>query len=170
MVERKIGLFAGVFDPIHLGHTHFVKQAIKDKRLDRVYILIEQEPQYKTGTASYEDRKNMVMLAVKTIPQAEVYESSSPYFPITSSLPDIKKAEPDAKLYLLIGDDVAAHLNEWQDKEALNDVELIVAARGREEPQTELSSLKIRKELADTGESAGLDPAVLEYCRAKDLY
>ncbi len=92
MVERKIGLFAGVFDPIHLGHTHFINQAIEDKSLDKVYVLIEREPRYKNCIAPYEDRKNMVALAIQDIPKAAIYEAASPFFPITSSLPDIGEA------------------------------------------------------------------------------
>jgi nicotinate-nucleotide adenylyltransferase len=170
MVKRKIGLFAGVFDPIHLGHTYFINQAIEDKGLDKVYVLIEREPRYKKCIAPYEDRKNMVELAIKYIQQAGIYEAASPSFPITSSLPDISKAEPDAKLYLLLGDDVAEHINEWQAAEILKDVELVVVLRGRGGPKTELSSLKIRKQLAETGESAGLDARVLKYCLEKSLY
>ena len=170
MKPLKIGLFAGVFDPIHLGHTHFIHQAIRSNGLGKVYVLIEREPKYKTCIAPYEDRKHMVDLALKDIPEAEIYESESAFYPITSSLPDIRAAESGARIYLLLGDDVAERLDEWQDKEALKGVETIVASRGEESPQAGVSSLKIRRELAETGESAGLDPAVLEYCRAKKLY
>lgn len=167
---KKIGLFAGVFDPIHLGHTHFISRSIQDRRLDKVYVLIEREPKYKTCIASYDDRKNMVILALEDIPQAEIYESRDSFFPITSSLPAIRKAQPGAELYLLLGDDVAERIHEWEDQDGLRGVELIVASRGEGGFEAELSSLKIRNELAESKDTAGLDPGVLAYCRKNGLY
>ena len=166
---KRIGIFAGVFDPIHLGHTEFIKKAVKEHSLDKVYVLIEQNPKFKTCLASYEHRKKMAELATENIPEAEIYETAAESFPITSSLPGIKGANPDAEIFLLLGDDVAEHINEWQAKEILEGVELIVAKRNQGEPLSRISSLKIRQNIQDN-EVAGLEPKVLGYIRAKKPY
>ncbi|MEI9913739.1 MAG: adenylyltransferase/cytidyltransferase family protein [Candidatus Saccharibacteria bacterium] len=42
MKARKIGIYAGSFDPIHLGHITFALQAIEQAGLDKVYFLPEE--------------------------------------------------------------------------------------------------------------------------------
>jgi nicotinate-nucleotide adenylyltransferase len=167
---KKIGIFAGVFDPIHLGHTYFIEQSVKKYALDKVYVMVEQEPRYKTCLASYGHRKKMAGLATRGIPQAEIYESESKFFPLTSSLPEIKKANPGSKLFLLLGDDVAAHIKDWQGSgQLLKGVELIIADRKHGGRYAEVSSLKARNKLAEGIESE-ISPAVLDYCRENGLY
>ncbi|HEX5797350.1 MAG TPA: adenylyltransferase/cytidyltransferase family protein [Candidatus Saccharimonadales bacterium] len=168
---RKIGLFAGVFDPIHLGHTGFIKQAIAADALDKVYVLVEKKPKYKTCLANYEHRRRMAGLAIKDIPQAELYEAPGEYFPITSALPGIKKTEPDAEIFLLVGDDVAGHIGSWHDPTGLiRTARLIIAPRGKTGPYGEVSSLKIRNKLTAGDKNVELDPAVLRYCLKHGLY
>ena len=167
---KRIGIFAGVFDPIHLGHIEFIKKVIKENKLDKVYILVEQEPRFKICLASYEHRKKMTELAIKGIPKAEIYEPAAKSFPITSSLPEIRKANPDTGIFLLLGDDVAEHINKWPDAQRLlKGVELVVAERNRDDSLSQVSSLKVRKQIKD-GDDTGLDLKVLGYIRANNLY
>lgn len=166
----RVGIFAGVFDPIHPGHTFFLEKAANDKKLDKVYVLIERHPKYKSHVASYEDRREMVRLSLQKIPAAEIYEGKDEYFPITSNLPDIKKTNPGSQFFLLLGEDVAAHIGSWDDsKGALDDVELIIAKRKKGEPFAEASSLKIRNSLKND-ELVELDPGVAEYIKHNQLY
>lgn len=167
---KKIGVFAGVFDPIHIGHTEFIKQAVQDKKLDKVYLLVEKKPKYKNCIASYRHRRKMAELATADIPQVQIFEQAADTFPITSTMPRIRDENPSAKLFLLLGDDVAAHINEWQDRDALKDVEMIVANRNREERYSKISSLKIRNQLKKSGQMPALHPDVLKYCQDKKLY
>lgn len=166
---KRIGLFAGVFDPIHLGHTKFIDKAIRENGLDKVYVLIEREPKYKKCIASYKHRKEMVLIANKNIDRTEVYEPKSPSFPITSSLPAIRRANPGAQFFLLLGDDVAAHVDEWEAADQLKGVGMIVARRNTDEPYSGASSLKVREKIK-SGQEPELDSGVLEYCRQNKLY
>lgn len=164
-----VGLFAGVFDPIHLGHTEFIKRAINSQRLDKVYVLIERKPKYKTCIASQADRKKMVELALEDIKEAEIFEPESDFFPVTSALPDIRKMYPGSKLYLLAGDDVASRIGEWKERDVLEGVGLVVAKRGSEGKYMDVSSLKVREKIKK-GEKPELDPKVLDYCESNRIY
>lgn len=169
---KNIGLFAGVFDPIHRGHVEFLKRSIHESELDKVYVVIERKPKYKTCLASYHHRKHMVELAISEIPEAEIYESPEDFFPITSSLPELERSFPGSRFFLLIGDDVAKHIEDWPlAKELLKKTKLLIAERGDEDnPYSKLSSLKIREELKDKKTSDGLPSKVLGYCRENMLY
>lgn len=166
---KRIGLFAGVFDPIHLGHTSFLRRAIEENRLDMVYVLVERAPKYKKCIAAYEHRKAMAKLAIEDIGNAEIYEPASDFFPITSSLPDIKRTNPGAEIFLLLGDDVAAHIDKWEAGDELKGVKLIVAERNARMPYSDVSSLKIRQK-KQAGLEVELDPRVLAYCEENSLY
>lgn len=166
----KIGIFAGVFDPIHLGHTRFMQASIKDKGLDKVFVMVEKRPKNKKCLASYEHRRKMVELAIALVPPAEVYDTKSEHYPITASWTEIKKANPGAKLFLLVGDDVAEHISEWEGaKQLLAEVELIVARRNNSDPYSQVSSLKARNQLK-AGDKPALEPKVLQYIQANGLY
>lgn len=166
-----IGVFAGVFDPIHLGHTDFIRRSIKNSQLDKVYILVEEAPKYKKCLASYAHRRQMAELATVDIPEAEIYHSSSQFFPISATLPELKKSNPEAKLYLLVGDDVVKHIYDWPDaKTLLKEVELIIAKRAGNDKLAHASSLKIRETLRNGRNTVDLDTRVLDYCRANRLY
>lgn len=170
MSSLRVGVFAGVFDPIHLGHSYFIKKTIAEKRLDKIYVLVEKRPRYKKCAASYEHRLKMTRIALKDIPEVEIYEGESEYFPITADLPTIKKANPEAKIHLLLGEDVAEHIGDWEDPNAaLEGVELIIAKRKKGEPYAEASSLKIRKSLKNNG-PVQLDPSVADYIKKNRLY
>lgn len=168
---KNIGLFAGAFDPIHLGHIHFINQAIKKSELDKVYLLIEREPKYKESVADYEHRRRMVELATAQNPKIELYDSKSPFFPISSSLPEISQANPGVNIFLLLGQDVADHIHGWEGADKLlKNVNLIIAPRGEEGAYSQMSSFKIKQELKKSKTPAGLDRLVLDYCRQNGIY
>lgn len=166
-----IGVLAGVFDPIHLGHAQFIRRSIDANQLAKVYVLVEKSPKYKKCLASYVHRKRMVELAIADIAQAEIYDSPSPFFPISATLPELRKSHPKDKLYLLVGDDVAEHIYDWPGAETLlKDVELIIAKRDGDDKLAHASSLKIRETLSNGADSVDLDDQVLDYCRTNQLY
>lgn len=167
----RIGILAGVFDPIHVGHTEFIKRAMKEHGLDKVYILVEKDPKYKTCLASYEHRKKMVELAAMDIDGVEIYESPRDFFPVSSSVPIIKKYNPDSELFLLAGDDVWRHIPSWEDaEELLQTVKPIIAKRNQDSFYSQASSLKIRQSLGKGEDSLFIDNKVLDYCKVNKLY
>lgn len=168
---NKIAVIAGAFDPIHLGHLHFINESIKTYNLYRVYLLIEKDSKHKKIFASYKDRKTMVELAINNQPKIEIYNDQSAYFPISNSLPKIKADNPGSSIHLLIGSDVAEHINDWQDADALfKDVKFIVAKRGSGEEHRSFTSGKIRAELERPQKPLGLNDQVYKYIKENKLY
>lgn len=167
----KIAVIAGAFDPIHLGHLHFINETIKNYNLNKVYLLIEKDSKHKKIFASYKDRKTMVELAISNHPQLEIYNDQSLYFPISNSLPKIIKDNPGSNVYLLIGSDVAEHINDWQDAETLfKDVKFIIAKRGSGDKHRSFRSGQIRDEIKQSIQSTGLNDKVYRYIKKTKLY
>ncbi|RYD35901.1 MAG: nicotinic acid mononucleotide adenylyltransferase, partial [Verrucomicrobiaceae bacterium] len=73
-VPRKIGLFGGTFDPVHLGHVHLADLARETLGLDEVRFIPCRISPHKTGThpAGPADRLEMLELATAGLPWAVV--------------------------------------------------------------------------------------------------
>lgn len=164
---KRVGIFAGTFDPIHLGHASFMERTISSHKLDKVLILIECSPRFKTCLANYRDRLAMVKLAIADNPRLRVYGTNCNDFPISNCLPVIRAEHPNAQLFLLVGDDVARHIKTWPNAEQLlRGIELIIGDRQPNAP----SSLKVRSSLKTNTQTPALDPAVHHYITQNKLY
>ena len=68
MVKKRIGLFGGSFDPIHLGHIAILKSFLSSGFIDEVWVLVNPSPPHKhVLDANYSDRLSMVQMATKDI-------------------------------------------------------------------------------------------------------
>ena len=133
MSSKRIGIFAGTFDPIHKGHVAFALDALKHG-LDKVYFLVEPRPRRKQGVHAQEHRVAMAQLAAKNHPGLGVIHLNQAKFTSHETLPILKARFADSELVLLFGDDVMAHmidhLTEWPHVEALAEsASLLIAAR-----------------------------------------
>jgi len=168
---QKIGVFAGAFDPVHKGHSEFVAEVIAKYHLDKVFVLVEKNSRHKKLIAGYAHRKKMAGLAFSGAPKVQIYAHNFNYYPISNFLPRLKVENPRAKIYLLIGEDVAGHISSWRGaKHLLDGVEIIVAERNIPKSSSRISSLKIRNEIKAGRQTNGLDGKVLKYIKEHGLY
>lgn len=124
---RRIGLFGGSFDPVHLGHLHVAAAAERAFALDRVVFVPAAQPPHKPGRqlAPGEHRVRMLALALAGRPNWSVSElelargGTSWTIDTVRALPrEIGEAE-DVAIYLLIGDDNLPGLPQWREARAL---------------------------------------------------
>lgn len=54
----KVGLYAGSFDPVHLGHLALITAA--SERFDRLVVVVAANPQKRTGMFSVPERVQML--------------------------------------------------------------------------------------------------------------
>ncbi len=186
---RRIGLFGGTFDPVHLGHIHLAGIARDALDLDEVRFLPCRISPHKTGTppTSGEDRLEMLRLATDGLPWAVIddYELTHPgpsYSYQTAAAMAVKF--PDARLFWIMGGDQWEALPRWKNPERLAGlVEFIVLSRGevptprngyRMHPVPGLhraSSTAIRAAFSgDEREHPWIHPHVAEWILEKKLY
>jgi nicotinate-nucleotide adenylyltransferase len=136
-MKRKIALFGGTFDPVHLGHLHLAGLARESLTLDEIRFLPCRISPHKENSkpASSNDRLTMLRLATADLPWAVVDD-----FELTRDGPSYsyQTAEamaaqfPEAQLYWIMGGDQWASLPRWKSPERLAKcVEFIVLARGQ---------------------------------------
>jgi nicotinate-nucleotide adenylyltransferase len=134
---RKIALFGGTFDPVHLGHLHLATQARESLKLDEVRFLPCRISPHKTGSqpASGEDRCEMLRLATEDLPWAVVddFELQQPGPSYSYQTAEAMATRfPGARLFWIMGGDQWESLPRWKNPERLAElVEFIVLARGK---------------------------------------
>jgi len=131
-MPRKIGIWGGSFDPVHVGHLILAQEAVAACRLDRLIWVPSGDPPHKVGpVASCDDRVCMVERAVDgqasfSVSRIEVDRCGKSY--TVQTLEDIRRAEctEGDQLYLLIGADNAVDFVNWQDPDRVMDLAEIV--------------------------------------------
>lgn len=136
---KRIGIFAGTFDPVHKGHIAFALQARKTANLDKVYFLPEIQPRRKTGVTHIAHRIAMLKRALRPHTGLSVLDLPDKEFSVAKTWPRIQKEFPSDELFLLMGADrELAHLSSWPlVKRLLETVGLIVAQRQMSREQAE---------------------------------
>lgn len=118
-MPRRIGIYAGTFDPVHSGHMAFALQALQAANLDKVYFLPERRPRNKQQVEHFGHRMAMLNRAAKPYPEFEVLEMVDISFSAERTLPRLRNLFPKAELIFLFGSDVVAGLSAWPHAEKL---------------------------------------------------
>lgn len=191
---ERIGVFGGTFDPPHVGHLVVAVNVRHALDLDRVLLVVANDPWQKAGTpvSPAPDRLAMVEAAVAGVEgleasAAEIQRGGASY--TADTLSGLRADRPGAELFLILGSDAAAGLDTW---ERIDEVErsahLVVvtrpgadgagppARRGRalrevEVPRLEVSSSDLRARFADGRPLDWLVTAPVMRCvRERGLY
>lgn len=186
---RRIALFGGTFDPVHLGHVHLAEAAKTALNLDEVRFIPCRISPHKEGTVPTPaaDRLEMLRLATRDLPWAvvddiETRRAGPSYSWQTAEA--MKQAFPHARLYWIMGTDQWDVLLDWARPERLAAcIEFIVFTRGKPplprdgyvlhaiEGDHPASATTIRKAIA-VGETAHpwLNPDVSRWITDHGLY
>ena len=111
---RRIGIFAGSFDPIHDGHLAIAQSAVEYLELDSLFFMVEKSPWSDKKPAQFEHRKVMVELATKKFPRISQLEISDERFDLKTTLPKIEILYPGSELYFIFGADVFIRMDSKQ--------------------------------------------------------
>jgi len=133
MPSKRIGVYSGTFNPVHVGHVAFALQALEVGELDEVYFLPERRPRGKEGVEHFAHRIAMLKQALKPHPKLHVLEFDDVSFSVQRTLPKLQKLWPEAQLTFLVGSDVVEQMAQWPHVTQLfQSSELIVGMRSRQ--------------------------------------
>lgn len=189
---RRIGVFGGTFDPPHIGHLVAAVDAQQALDLDVVLLVVANVPWQKVDSRAIsapEDRLAMVEAAVADTPHLQVSDlelrRSGPSY-TADTLADLRAAEPDADLFVILGDDAASGFATWEryDEVAREAVLVVVDRPGHpapvderfewqrvDIPELEISSTEIRERVAAGRSIRYLTPPGVATCiAARGLY
>ncbi len=172
MTPPRIGIFGGTFDPVHVGHLVAAVNAKYELDLDRVLLVVANEPWQKVGSRPVTpaaDRLALVQAAVEGVEglEASPIEIERGGLSYTAdTVAELQERSPGVELYLIVGADAAAGLGSWERvEEVRSQVVLVVvnrpgtaitaaglldgwAVRMVEVPALEISSTELRDRVA----------------------
>ena len=132
---QRLGILGGTFDPPHVGHLWLAALAADAHGLDRVLFMPAAQPPHKGGrlVTRATDRLLMTRLAIGADPAFELcpieMERTGPSYTIDSVV-ELKRAYPDARLFLVMAADSLAQIDTWREPDRLlGEVEWIVGPR-----------------------------------------
>ena len=130
MLTKRIGIYAGTFDPVHTGHMAFALQAMEAAALDEIYFMPERRPRHRASVEHFAHRVAMLNQATLPYKHFGVLESVDTAFTVKRTLPMLKHKFKGAQLVFLFGSDVVASLPDWPyASQLLQTSELIIAAQ-----------------------------------------
>lgn len=133
--NRKVGLYGGSFDPIHLGHLLVAQAACEEMKLNRLYFIPAAQSPFKPGTAPTPaaERVRLLRLALAGKTNYEIDEQEIQRGGISYTIDTARNYAqrfPATQLFYLIGADHVPSLNKWREaNELARLVEFIVIPR-----------------------------------------
>ncbi|MFN8416364.1 MAG: nicotinate (nicotinamide) nucleotide adenylyltransferase [Cytophagaceae bacterium] len=121
---KRIGLFFGSFNPIHVGHLIIANCVLAKANLDEVWFVVSpQNPFKKSNSLLHEfDRLDMVRAAIgdNTSFQAIDIEFQLPKPSYTvDTLTVLQDKYPNHQFHLLIGGDNVAQFHQWKNADKI---------------------------------------------------
>ncbi len=188
----RLGLFGGTFDPPHVGHLLAATDASETLALDRLLFIPAAAQPFKgdATVASGEQRVTMLERMIGddgrfAVERVEIDRGGLSF--TVDTVEALARREPQAKLVLLIGEDLAAQFATWRKPERIRELaEVIVVRRPGIAPaageerwplrrietrRVDVSSTEIRSRVAAGKSVRGfVTDAVAEYIATTALY
>lgn len=185
---KKVGVYGGSFNPIHLGHIGIIKYVLTQKKLDKLIVVPVGNPSHREGLISSRVRMEMAVAACRDIEGVEVSdieirEMGTSY--TYETLMKLKRIYPEAEFYEIIGEDSADYLHEWKEYHKMIEAAKFIVLRRRgwgytpvhpnievlESPIFPYSSTEVRGAIRDGRDtSAMITPEVADIIRKYRLY
>jgi nicotinate-nucleotide adenylyltransferase len=120
---ERLGVFGGTFDPPHIGHLVASLEVRHSLGLDRVLLVVANEPWQKVGSREISaagDRLAMVVAASEGVDgldasDLEIRRGGRSY--TVDTLEELAAADPEGERFLVLGADAAGGLSTWERAE-----------------------------------------------------
>lgn len=135
LISKKIGLYFGTFNPIHIGHLIIAEQMLSLSQLDEIWFVVSPQSPFKNKKSLLKEnhRLAMVKIAIDDNPNFKAcdIEFSLPQPSYTAhTLVYLQEKYPEKFFSLIIGSDNLATLNKWFNYEyILENFEIYVYPR-----------------------------------------
>lgn len=121
---KKIGLFFGSFNPIHIGHLILGNFILENSQLEELWFVVSPQNPFKDKKSLLNDhnRLEMVNLAIKNYPKmrASDIEFSLPKPSYTiDTLAYLQEKYPNYDFTLIMGEDNLKGLKKWKNADVL---------------------------------------------------
>ena len=146
---KKIGLFFGTYNPIHVGHLVIANHLANYTELDEVWLVVSPQNPLKKKDSLLQDyhRLALVRVAIEDNPKlkASDIEFSLPKPSYTSNtLAHINEKYPDYSFALIMGEDNLRTFHKWKNyADILKNNQIYVYPRVLTEQEKEVNEINV---------------------------
>ena len=122
---KKVGIFGGSYNPIHIGHLALANYLCEFGDLDEVWFMVSPQNPFKAHSSDLWDdqlRLELVRLAVEEYPKFHAsdfeFHLPRPSY-MVNTLEKLREAHPDREFTLVIGADNWASFPRWKDADII---------------------------------------------------
>ncbi|MGG8495367.1 nicotinate (nicotinamide) nucleotide adenylyltransferase [Tenacibaculum sp. TC6] len=125
-MNKKIGLYFGTFNPIHIGHLIIANHMVENSDLDEIWMVVTPHNPFKKKSSLLDNhhRLEMVYLATKEYdkiqPSDIEFKLPQPNYTI-NTLTHIAEKYPDNAFSIIMGEDNLKSFHKWKNYEAILD-------------------------------------------------
>lgn len=122
---KKVGLFFGTFNPIHIGHLVIANHLVEFSDLDEVWFVITPQSPFKVKQSLLDDnhRYQMVFEAVQDYPKLKPskieFDLPQPNYTSNTLAHLDEKYGQDHQFSLIMGEDNLKGFHKWKNYEAI---------------------------------------------------
>lgn len=122
--QKKIGLYFGTFNPIHVGHLTIANYMVEFSDLDEVWMVVTPHNPHKKKKTLLEDihRLTMVRIALEDYPKLKAsnieFDLPQPNYTV-NTLAHLEEKYPDTKFCLIMGEDNLKSFHKWKNYEVI---------------------------------------------------
>lgn len=179
---RKVGLFFGSFNPVHIGHLFIANYVWQHSDVDEVWMVISPQNPFKEKDDLWNEEVRLALLkkAIGNHQNIKVcdieFELPKPSYTF-DTLKELSVRYPGYEFKIIIGEDIVHSLSSWkQGRELIENYSFIIYPRKNDgierlkhdhfkyidAPRLDISSTYVRDKLAN-----GKD---IRYIVGKDVY
>lgn len=170
---KRIGIFGGSFNPIHVGHIALAKAVREQCQTDEVWLMVSPQNPLKAGNSELLDDTMRYELACKALEDTDGVRASDYEFRLPrpsytwNTLQHLSNDFPDCRFTLIIGGDNWATFQRWRQwQDILRHHDVIVYPRAPypgtiDVPLFDVSSTEIRQRVREGKSIRGLVPDVI---------
>ena len=135
---KRIGIFGGSFNPIHLGHTALAAYICEQGLVDEVWLMVSPQNPLKRNLALLDEQERLAMARLAVAPysmlQACDFEFTLPRPSYTyHTLQALRAAYPNCEFSLIIGEDNWQCFDRWyRGEDIARETPIIVYPRDAE--------------------------------------
>lgn len=122
---KKVGLYFGTFNPIHIGHLIIANHLVEFSELDEVWFVVTPQSPFKSKKTLLDNhhRYEMVYAATKEYPKLSPsrieFDLPQPNYTITTLVHLREKYPSDYNFSLIMGEDNLKGFHKWKNFETI---------------------------------------------------
>jgi nicotinate-nucleotide adenylyltransferase len=122
--QKKIGLYFGTFNPIHVGHLTIANYMVEFSDLDEVWLVVTPHNPHKIKSTLLDDshRLSMARIALEDYPKLKAsnveFELNQPNYTV-NTLIHLEEKHPDLSFCLIMGEDNLKSFHKWKNYEVI---------------------------------------------------